>query len=39
MRSLVEKIVDRIIAERKKLIKMMASETYARELRMQQKSH
>jgi len=34
MRVLVEKIVDRIIAERRKLIKMTASETYAQRLRI-----
>lgn len=39
MRGFVEKIVDSIIAERKKLLKIMASEAYARQLRMQQKPH
>ena len=33
MRDLVEKIVDRIIAERKILLKELASEAYAHKLR------
>ena len=33
MRAFVEKIVDRIIAERKKLLKELASEAYAQKLR------
>lgn len=37
MRSLVEQIVDRIISERKKLIRALASEAYARRLRTYQK--
>ncbi len=33
MRAFVEKIVDRIITQRKKLLKEMASEAYAQRLR------
>jgi hypothetical protein len=33
MRAFVEKIVDRIISERKKLLKELASEAYAQKLR------
>lgn len=34
MRSFIEKIVNRIIAERKSLIKELASEAYAQRLRV-----
>ncbi len=33
MRALIENIVDRIITQRKKLLKEMASEAYAQKLR------
>ena len=37
MRAFVEKIVDAIIARRQKLIKELASETYAQKLRAHSK--
>jgi hypothetical protein len=37
MRSFIEKIVDSIIAKRKKLLKTLASEAYAQQLRVRQK--
>ncbi len=36
MRTFVEKVVDKLIRERKKLLEEMASETYAKKLRKAQ---